>query len=260
VSRWSIWAQKFNYYVVVSGRRIKATRNETMPSRDPRFDLDLTIDMDVSVTNAADFVRDYGTDASVIDPFYLTLRGNLREKVRNRVAAEINILNEELQKLSRDICKTGAVHGPVTIHAMDIHAQISQRAMDIFQAMSIHDIAAEHGDAILLALVTQTADEGRRRAYNDFYNARRAKEREDTAAGRDARDDFVGFVERTFGDDPKMRNKLLTDPDFLATMKAAFSERQKMLIANRPVNDSLIPLSPDMKPRSLLARPENSQK
>jgi len=208
------------------------------------------IDMDVSVNNAREFARLHGKEGSVIDPFYVTLRANLRERVRNKVAAEINILSEELRHLSREICENGALHGPVTIHAIDIHARISQRAMDIFQAMSIHDIAVEHGDAFLLALIAQTTDEARKRAYNEFYNERRKKEHEDDAARREARNDFAAFIDRTFSDDPKMRNKLLTDPQFLENMKVAFQQRQRSLIANRPVIESLIP--PDTKPRQLL--------
>src|SRR5262249_26644422 len=151
-----------------------------------------------------------------------TLRSNLRERARNRVAAEINEFNEELQRISRELCKGGTSHGPVTIHAADIHAKISQQGMDFFHAMSINDIAAEHGDEFLLALVTQTADAGRKQAYMEYYNERRKKQHEDEIARRDARDDFAAFVDRNFGDDPKTRQRLLTDPAFLDSVKNAF--------------------------------------
>jgi hypothetical protein len=258
VGRWRIWARHYEHYAVVSSRRISVTRTETMSSRDPRFDLDLTIDMEVSVNNAQEFVRLYGTSGSVVDPFYVALRADLRERVRNRVAAEINILGDELQKVSKEICKDGAAHGPVSIHAIDIHARLSQRAMDIFQAMSVHDIAEEHGDAFLLALISQTTDDARKRAYNDYYNERRKQQREDELARRDKRDDFAAYVAKVFADDPKMKNKLLTDPALLESMKGAFARRERALIANRPVQESLVP--PDTKPRSLLAPPDSGSK
>jgi hypothetical protein len=258
VSRWSIWARQYEHYAVVSSRRISVTRHETMSSRDPRFDLDLTIDMEVSINNAEEYVRLYGTSGSVVDPFYVALRADLRERVRNRVAAEINILGDELQKVSKKICEKGADHGPVTVHAIDMHARLSQRAMDIFQAMSIHDIAEEHGDAFLLALISQTTDESRKRAYNDYYNERRKRQREDELARRDTRDDFAAYVARVFADDPKTRNKLLTDPKLLENMKGAFERSERVLIANRPVQDSLVP--PDTKPRPLLAPPDSAAK
>ncbi len=257
IIRGSIWSQQYDHYVVVSGRRIEVTREETMASRDPRFDLDLTINMVVSVTDPKEFVLLYGSDGSVIAPFYTMLKADLRARVRNRVAAEINILNEELQSLSKKIREGGAFDGPVTIHAMDIHAQISQRAMEIFQAMSTHDIAAEHGDAFLLALITQTTDEARKRAYVEYYNERRKKEHEDVVAGREARDDYAAFISKTFEDDPMMRKKLLTDPALLDSMKAVFAQRQRVLIANRPVTESLVP--PDTKPRPLLTGPDTTR-
>lgn len=256
VSRWSVWSGKYDYYVVVSGRRITASRPETMASRDPRFDFDLTIDMEVSVRDAVEFVRQYGMDGSVADPFYVTLRSNLRERVRGRVPAEINELNAELQRLSKEFYVTGASHGPVTIHAMDIHARISQRAMDLFEAMSIHDIAAEYGDEFILALTTQTKDEARRRAYLEYYEGRRKQALVDAQIRRDERDEFVAFVERTFGDDPKMRNKLLTDQEFLEATKSAFQRRQSFLIANRSVSESLVP--PETKPRQLISGPKSA--
>lgn len=258
ISRWSIWSQSYDHYVVVSGRRIKVVRQETMASRDPRFDLDLTIEMDVSVSNPGEFVRAYGSEGDVTMPFYTTLTGDLRSRVRNRVAAEINILNEELQEVSKKILDGGASHGPVIVHAMNVHAQISQRAMEIFQAMSIHDIAAEHGDAFLLALITQTKDETRKRAYVDYYNERRKKEHEDVMAGREARNDYAAFIAKTFEDDPMMRKKLLNDPALLDSMKAVFTQRQRALIANRPVTESLVP--PDTKPRPLLTGPDTTRR
>jgi hypothetical protein len=257
ISRWSLWSQQYDHYVVVSGRRIKVVRQETMLSRDPRFELDLSIEMDVSVTDPREFVRLYGADGDVTMPFYTTFLSDLRSRARNRVAAEINGLNEELQEVSKKIRDGGASHGPVTIHAIDMHAQISKRAMEIFQAMSIHDIAAEHGDAFLLALITQTEDEARKRAYVDYYNERRKKEREDLADGREARDDYAAFISKTFEDDPMMRKKLLTDPALLDSMKAVFAQRQRVLIANRPVTESLVPA--DTKPRQLLRGPDTAR-
>ena len=226
----TFWSQRYDQYVVVSARRIKVVREETMASRDPRVDLDLTIEMDLSVTDPKEFVRLYGEHGDLTMPFYTTLTGDLRSRVRNRVVSEIRNLEEELQELSKRTSEEATRWGPVTIHAMNIHVRISQRALEVFQAMSIEDIAGVHGDAFLLALITQTTDESRKRAYVDYYNQRRKKEHENSVPAREARDDFATFIHRTFEDDPILRNKLLTDRALLDSMKTVFAQRRRALL------------------------------